>query len=85
MAVQAHVPDTSHVFVHLGLGVYVDCSHSEAIEKVTFLKSCQESQLDVIHGEIGELRASIDFMEAGIAALVSEKDTFVKTDSRNAP
>ena len=69
VSVEAVVCQTEEVFVHVGLGCYVACSYSEAVEKVTLLKSICESQLSEIHTEMGRVRATMEFMTQSIEAL----------------
>ena len=69
VSVEAIVCRPEEVFVHVGLGCYVACSYSEAVDKVTLLKSICESQLSEIHTEMGRVRATMEFMTQSIEAL----------------
>lgn len=73
---EARVPGTSRIFVDVGLGVKVECTLTEAIEKITLRKAIAESQLSAILTEIGYLRASIEFMEQGIKVLSDTATTY---------
>ena len=70
--VQAHVADTSFIFVKVGLGFHVQCSLPEALRIASDKELELQAKLDSHTSDICQIKARITLMEEGIQAMQEE-------------
>ncbi|MCO5579732.1 hypothetical protein L7F22_033592 [Adiantum nelumboides] len=68
---QAEVPDTSKIFVDIGLGFYVEFTWSEALEFITMKEASLARQIEERTHQVANIKAQIKLVGEGIKELLS--------------
>lgn len=67
--VQAHVPDTSLIFVKVGLGFHVQCTLQEALDISSHKEQELQAKLDKHTLHCSRIKARFTLMEEGLQTL----------------
>ncbi|KAJ7550897.1 hypothetical protein O6H91_07G123500 [Diphasiastrum complanatum] len=68
---QAEVPDTSHIYVDIGLGFHVEFTWSEALQFISVKEKMLTRQAEVHTRQIADIKAQIKLVGEGIRELMN--------------
>ncbi|XP_076860172.1 protein UXT [Brachyhypopomus gauderio] len=72
--VQAHVPDTSKIFVAVGYGFFVELTHSEALTFIEKKTNQLTEYTEVLSKDAAKIKANIRMVLEGLRELQGLKD-----------
>ncbi|KAG1679402.1 hypothetical protein FOA52_007693 [Chlamydomonas sp. UWO 241] len=71
---QAVVPDTSRVFIAIGLGFHLECSHDEAPAVIRVQREALKTKVDAAAAQSASIRANIKLVEEGLRELMGLRE-----------